>query len=415
MNILLIGSGGREHAIAVQLKKSKLTDKLYCTPGNGGISQVAECFSVKATDIAGIVDLAKKLKVDLVFVAPDDPLAMGLVDALEQEGIKTFGPRRNAAIIESSKSFSKGFMKKYGIPTAEYKTFTDFDKACKYVKDGNFPAVIKCDGLALGKGVIIAENFSEAEKALREIMIERRFGDSGAEVVTEEFMQGKEVTVLAFTDGKTVVPMLASSDYKRALDGNNGPNTGGMGVIAPTPYYSNKHAAYTLDKIIKPTVAALGKEGRTFKGCLYFGLMLQGDEVKVVEYNARFGDPETQALLPLLETDFAEIVLAVTEERLDEIEIKWSGKHSACVVLASGGYPGKYETGYEITGTENAGLVYHAGTKLSDGKLVTAGGRVLNVTGLGDTLDEAVDNAYKDVLKIKFDNMYYRNDIGKNL
>ena len=419
MNILIVGGGGREHAIAAALKKSPKVDKLYCAPGNGGISRIAECFPVKATDLDGICALAQKLQPDYVFVAPDDPLVMGLVDRLNERGFKTFGPRANAAILEGSKAFSKGLMKKYNIPTAAYETFVDADKAIAYIKAQNqYPAVIKCDGLALGKGVIIAQNFEEAEDAVKSMMIDQKFGKSGSEVVIEEFMRGVEVTVLAFTDGKTVKPMISSMDHKRALDNDEGLNTGGMGTIAPNPYYTKEIAEECMEKIFLPTIKAMSAEGRPFKGCLYFGLMLTSEGAKVVEYNCRFGDPETQVVLPLLETDFVDIIEAVDNETLENLDIKWSENACACVVMASGGYPEKYETGKEISGLDENGqtsgaYVYHAGTKLEDGKFLTAGGRVLGVTATGENLKAALGDAYKAVEKISFEKAHYRKDIGQ--
>ena len=418
MNILIVGGGGREHAIARALAKSPKADKLYCAPGNGGISALAECFPVKATDIDGIVELAKKLKPDYVFVAPDDPLVMGMVDKLNAEGFKTFGPRANAAIIEGSKSFSKGLMKKYGIPTAEYETFTDEDKAIAYIKSKNsYPAVIKADGLALGKGVVIAQNFEEAQAAVHSMLVDGKFGKSGSEIVIEEFMQGVEATVLAFTDGKTVKPMISSMDHKRAYDGDKGLNTGGMGTIAPNPRFTAALAAESMEKIFLPTIKAMSAEGRPFKGCLYFGLMLTPDGAKVVEYNCRFGDPETQVVLPLLETDLVDIMEAIWEERLDALDIKWSDDACACVVIASGGYPEKYETGKPISGLDENGqcsgaYVYHAGTKLENGQYLTAGGRVLGVTTTTKDLKTALDNAYKAVEGISFEKAHFRKDIG---
>ncbi len=419
MKILIVGGGGREHAIAKALSKSDKVEKLWCAPGNGGISRLAECFPVKATNIDGMLELAKKLNPDYVFVAPDDPLVMGMVDKLNAEGFKTFGPRANAAILEGSKAFSKALMKKYNIPTAAYEIFTEPDKAIDYVKSANsYPAVIKADGLALGKGVVIAQNFEEAETAINSMMIDKKFGDSGKEVVIEEFMDGVEVTVLAFTDGKTVKPMVSSMDHKRAYDNDEGLNTGGMGTIAPNPLFTKALEEECMEKIFKPTIAAMQTEGRPFKGCLYFGLMLTKNGPKVVEYNARFGDPETQVVLPLLETDFVDIIEAIWEERLDTLDIKWSNKACACVVMASGGYPEKYETGKVISGLDENGnvegaYVYHAGTRLEDGKFLTAGGRVLGVTATGDNLRAALDDAYKAVEKISFEKAHYRKDIGK--
>lgn len=419
MNILVVGGGGREHAIITALSKSPKVEKIWAAPGNGGISALAECFPVKATDLDGILGLAKKLNPDFVFVAPDDPLVMGMVDRLNEAGFRTFGPRANAAILEGSKVFSKALMKKYGIPTAGYETFTDADKAIEYIKAQNsYPAVIKCDGLALGKGVIIAKDFEEAEAAVKSMLLDGKFGKSGSEIVVEEFMTGPEVTVLAFTDGKTVKPMISSMDHKRANDNDEGLNTGGMGTIAPNPCYTDAFKAECMEKIFKPTIAAMQKEGRPFKGCLYFGLMLTPNGAKVVEYNCRFGDPETQVVLPLLETDLVDIMEAVWEEKLDQLDIKWSDKSCACVVIASGGYPEKYETGKEISGLDEKGqsslaYVYHAGTKLENGKYYTAGGRVLGVTATGADLREALDKAYKAVDAITFEKAHHRNDIGQ--
>lgn len=419
LNIAVIGGGGREHAIITALSKSPKVEKIWAAPGNGGISALAECFPVKATDLDGILGLAKKLNPDFVFVAPDDPLVMGMVDRLNEAGFRTFGPRANAAILEGSKVFSKALMKKYGIPTAGYETFTDADKAIEYIKAQNsYPAVIKCDGLALGKGVIIAKNFEEAEAAVKSMLLDGKFGKSGSEIVVEEFMTGPEVTVLAFTDGKTVKPMISSMDHKRANDNDEGLNTGGMGTIAPNPCYTDAFKAECMEKIFKPTIAAMQKEGRPFKGCLYFGLMLTPNGAKVVEYNCRFGDPETQVVLPLLETDLVDIMEAVWEEKLDQLDIKWSDKSCACVVIASGGYPEKYETGKEISGLDEKGqsplaYVYHAGTKLENGKYYTAGGRVLGVTATGADLREALDKAYKAVDAITFEKAHHRNDIGQ--
>lgn len=422
MKILTVGGGGREHAIITALRRSPKVEKLYAAPGNGGISAIAECFPVKATDIEGIVELAKKLNPDYVFVAPDDPLVMGMVDALNEAGFKTFGPKANAAILEGSKVFSKALMKKYGIPTAEYETFTDADKAMAYIKEKNsYPAVIKCDGLALGKGVIIAENFEQAENAVKSMLLDGKFGKSGSEIVVEEYLTGPEVTVLAFTDGKTVKPMISSMDHKRAYDGDKGLNTGGMGTVAPNPLYTAEKQAECIEKIFLPTIRAMEKEGRPFKGCLYFGLMLTPKGAKVIEYNCRFGDPETQVVLPLLETDLVDIIEAVWEERLSELDVKWSSRACACVVMASGGYPEKYETGKEIRGLDDKGqcvknkdaYVYHAGTKLENGKFFTSGGRVLGVTAASDTLKSALDKAYGAVKEISFEKVHYRNDIGK--
>lgn len=418
MNILVIGSGGREHAIIRKLKESPKTEKLWCAPGNGGIAADAECVAINAMDIDGVVDFAKKNAVDLVFVAPDDPLAAGMVDALEKEGIRAFGPRANAAIIESSKVFSKNLMKKYGIPTADYAVFSDPKEVVEYVeKRGKFPVVIKADGLALGKGVIIAQNFDEAKDAVHTIMEDKVFGASGNNVVVEEFLTGPEVSVLAFTDGKTLRPMVSSKDHKRALDGDKGLNTGGMGTISPNPYYTNEIADECMKTIFLPTVKAMQAEGRPFKGCLYFGLMLTPDGPKVIEYNARFGDPETQVVLPRLKNDLVEVMLACANCELDQIELDWRDEWAVAVVLTSAGYPGSYEKGKVITGIadteamENV-TVYHAGTAVVDGQLVTNGGRVLAVTALGDTFENARNLAYEACEKIDFEGKTLRHDIG---
>ncbi|NLJ16285.1 MAG: phosphoribosylamine--glycine ligase [Clostridiales bacterium] len=421
MKILVVGSGGREHAIIRSLSQSKRVEKIYCTPGNGGISALAECFDVKATDIEGMKKLAKQLAVDYVFVAPDDPLAMGMVDELNKDGIKTFGPRANAAIIESSKVFSKALMKKYGIPTADYEIFESYEKAIEYIKAKNsYPIVIKADGLALGKGVIIANDFEEAQQAVNSMLNERKFGDSSKKIVIEEFLSGPEVTVLAFTDGESVVPMVSSMDHKRAYDDDKGLNTGGMGTIAPNPFYTKEVEKEALEKIFIPTINAMNKEGRTFRGCLYFGLMITPQGVKVIEYNARFGDPEAQVVLPMLKTDLVEIMEAIWKKRLKDIDVQWHDGACACVVLASGGYPEKYQTGKEIVGFNSDGqlddsssYVYHAGTVKEGNKYLTNGGRVLGVTCRASTLSESVEAAYRACERIKFEKMHFRKDIGK--
>ncbi len=418
-NILVVGGGGREHAIIMKLFESKQCGKLYCTPGNGGISKYAECFDVKATDITGIVELAKKLSVDMVVVAPDDPLVLGMVDALNAEGFMTFGPDKAAAIIEGSKVFSKDLMKKYNIPTAAYEVFTNADNAIEYIKAQNsYPTVVKADGLALGKGVIIAQNFEEAVDAVNSIMNDKIFGESGSKLVVEEFLTGPEISVLSFTDGNVVVPMISSMDHKRALDNDKGLNTGGMGTIAPNPYYTEDIAKECMDKIFLPTINAMKAEGRTFKGCLYFGLMATPRGVKVIEYNCRFGDPETQVVLPLLDGDLIEIFEAIYNGTLDKVSIKWKDEACACVVMASGGYPQKYATGIKINGLDDKGqidgaFVYHAGTKIIDGNICTSGGRVLGVTSTGTDISKAIENAYNAVRKIDFENVHFRNDIGK--
>lgn len=419
MKLLVIGSGGREHAIIRKLRESPRAGRIFCAPGNGGISRDAECVNVSAMDQEGMLALCREKAVDLVFVAPDDPLGAGMVDYLEAGGFPCFGPNKLAAEIESSKVFSKNLMKKYGIPTAGYQVFDDPKSALESIKaQGKYPAVIKADGLAVGKGVFIAQNEREAEAALHSLMEEKIFGDSGSRVVVEEFLTGPEVTVLAFTDGHVVRPMVSSMDHKRAYDGDQGPNTGGMGTISPNPFYTEEIAAECMEKIFLPTIKAMNAEGRKFKGCLYFGLMLTPDGPKVIEYNSRFGDPETQVILPRLETDFLDIIEAVANERLSELEIRWSPEACACVILASGGYPGSYEKGKEITGLDENGqaegvTVIHAGTRLQDGKFYTAGGRVLGITAKGADLREALDKAYGAAEKITFDGAFYRKDIGK--
>ena len=418
MKVLVVGGGGREHALVRKIKESKKVDEIFCTPGNGGISYDAKCFDVAATDIDGVVNLAKEIKADLVVVAPDDPLVAGMVDALNEAGFKTFGPRANAAIIEGSKVFSKELMQKYNIPTAEYKVFDNAEEAIDYIKEINeFPTVIKADGLALGKGVIIPENLDDAIAGVKEIMEDKIFGASGNNIVVEEFLTGPEVSVLAFTDGKCVKPMVSSMDHKRALDGDKGLNTGGMGTVSPNPYYTQEVAKECMDKIFIPTINAMNNEGRTFKGCLYFGLMITPKGPKVIEYNCRFGDPETQVVLPRLKTDIVDIFEAIDNETLSDLDVEWSDDACACVIMASGGYPKSYPKGIEITGLSNGQLdgvtVYHAGTKLQDNKLVTSGGRVLGVTALGDTLENALKKSYDAVEKIHFDGAHYRRDIGK--
>ena len=409
MRVLVVGSGGREHALIKAIKKSPKVDYIACCPGNGGISFDAECFNVGATDIDGVVALAKEIKADFVVVAPDDPLVMGMVDSLNAEGFKTFGPNKAAAIIEGSKVFSKNLMLKYGIPTAEYKVFDKPADVIAYITEkGEFPTVIKADGLALGKGVIIPETLDEAVAGVKEIMEDKIFGASGNNVVVEEFLTGPEVSVLAFTDGKCVKPMVSSMDHKRALDGDKGLNTGGMGTVSPNPYYTDEVAAECMEKIFIPTIEAMNKEGRTFKGCLYFGLMITPKGPKVIEYNCRFGDPET---------DIMEIFEAINNGTLSELDIEWDERACTCVIMASGGYPKSYPKGLEITGLTNGNLdgvtVYHAGTKLEGDKLVTAGGRVLGVTALGATLSEALEKSYEGVSKIHFENAHYRKDIGQ--
>ena len=417
MKVLVVGSGGREHAICWALKKSPKVTELYCAPGNGGIGEIAQCVDIKATDIPGMVAWAKENSIDFVMVAPDDPLAMGMVDALETAGIRAFGPRKNAAIIEGSKAFSKELMKKYGIPTAEYAVFTDKDQALSYVEEKGAPIVVKCDGLALGKGVVVAQTLEEAKTAVINMMENKAFGEAGAKVVIEECMTGPEVTVLAFTDGKTIVPMPSSQDHKRAYDGDEGPNTGGMGAISPCPNYTPDLAKTCMDTIFLPTVKALNAEGRTFQGVIYFGMMLTPTGPKVVEYNARFGDPECQAVLSLLETDLMDILEACVDGTLDQVDVKFKNAASCCLVLASGGYPVAYEKGKEITGLDQVkdAVVFHAGTKKQDGKFLTNGGRVLGVTAVAPTLREAVVKAYAAAGPVFFEKMHFRKDIGYHI
>ena len=413
MNIIVVGGGGREHAIIKAIKKNKKVDNIYALPGNGGISSDAVCVDIGAKDIEKIVEFAKTNAIDYAVVAPDDPLVLGAVDALEEAGIPCFGPNKAAAIIEGSKVFSKNLMKKYSIPTAKYESFFEMDKAIEYLDSISYPTVIKADGLALGKGVIIAKDKVEALSAVRSMMSEGMFGESGSRIVIEEFLEGPEVSVLAFTDGKTIVPMVSSMDHKRARDNDEGLNTGGMGTVAPNPCYTEKIAEECMESIFIPTVEAMRAEGRTFKGCLYFGLMLTADGPRVIEYNCRFGDPETQVVLPLLKSDLLEVMMAVTEERLSEIEVEFYEGHAACVIMASEGYPEKYAKGYEITIPDDLlDRVYVAGAKIEGERLVTSGGRVLGVTAVADSLADALENAYSAVERIRFDNAYYRRDIG---
>ncbi len=413
MKILVVGGGGREHAIIRKIKENKNVTEIYALPGNGGIARDAVCVNIGAKDIEKIVDFAVENAIDYAVVAPDDPLVLGCVDALEAKGIPCFGPRANAAIIEGSKVFSKELMKKYGIPTAACEVFDNVDKALEYIATAPIPTVIKADGLALGKGVIIAFTREEAVDAIKSMMCDKAFGKSGDRVVIEEFLEGPEVSVLSFTDGNTVVPMISSMDHKRVGEGDTGLNTGGMGTVAPNPYYTEAVAKECMEKIFLPTINAMNAEGRRFKGCLYFGLMLTKDGPKVIEYNCRFGDPETQVVLPLLETDLLTVMQAVTEERLSDIDVKFSEKNACCVIMASKGYPESYEKGYAIdipdTVIDN---VFVAGAAIKDGVLVTSGGRVLGVTALGNSLSDAIDNSYALVSQIKFENSYIRRDIG---
>lgn len=417
MKILVVGSGGREHAIVWKLAQSKNIDKLYCAPGNAGIARLAECVPIKAMDFDGIVDFSLKNKLDMVMVAPDDPLAAGLVDALEAAGIKAFGPRKNAAILEGSKAFSKDLMKKYNIPTAKYEVFENTEHAIEYLKHQDYPLVVKADGLALGKGVIIAQGFDQAHEAVNSIMSDKVFGNAGDRIVIEEFLYGPEVSILAFTDGNTVVPMVSSQDHKRAFDNDQGLNTGGMGTFSPSRIYTPEMAEFCMKNIYKPTINAMNSEDRKFKGVIYFGLIITKDGPKVLEYNARFGDPETQVVLPRLKNDLLDIFEAVIDEKLEEISIEWHENAAVCVIMASGGYPEKYKTGYEIEGMdiaekESGVTVFHAGTKLVEGKYVTAGGRVIGVTATAPTIEAAIGKAYEGVSRISFKDAHYRKDIG---
>ena len=418
MKILVVGGGGREHAIIKKLKENPNVTEIFACPGNGGIAKDATCVDIGAKDIPAIADFAVENKIDFCVVAPDDPLVLGCVDALEAKGIPCFGPNKNAAIIEGSKVFSKNLMQKYNIPTADYAVFADPKEVIAYIRKKNeFPTVIKADGLALGKGVIIAQNLEEAEDAVKSIMEDKMFGESGNHVVVEEFLTGPEVSVLAFTDGKAMVPMVSSMDHKRALDGDKGLNTGGMGTVAPNPYYTKEIADTCMETIFLPTMRAMNAEGRTFKGCLYFGLMLTPKGPKVIEYNCRFGDPETQVVLPLLKTDLLTVMQAVHDETLSELPVEFSDEAAACVIVASGGYPKAYQKGCVMDFGKAEELpdvtVYHAGTALKDGKLVTSGGRVLGVTATGKDLETALQKAYAAVEEIHFDGAFYRKDIGQ--
>lgn len=418
MKVLVVGGGGREHTIIWKLSQNRKISELYCAPGNGGISSLAVCVPIKATDIEGIVNFSKENSIDFVMVAPDDPLVAGMVDALQAAGIRAFGPVKAAAIIEGSKSFSKDLMKKYGIPTAGYEVFHSSEGAISYLDTCSAPVVVKADGLALGKGVIIAQSIDEAKAAVKNIMDAKAFGEAGSKVVIEEYIQGPEVSILAFTDGKTVVPMVSSQDHKRVFDKDQGPNTGGMGTFSPSLIYDQKLAEQCMTEIFLPTIEAMNKEGRKFKGILYFGLMITKDGPKVIEYNARFGDPETQVVLPRLKTDLLEIFDAIIDERLSDIKIEWSDNAAVCVIAASGGYPGKYATGLEISGLEAAEsqentIIFHAGTTCTDGRFYTSGGRVLGVTAVEENMDKAIAKAYAGIEKIKFEGMHYRQDIGR--
>lgn len=414
MKILVIGSGGREHAIIKKIKQNKNVSKIYAIPGNGGIERDAICIDIKATDINAIKDFAKKNNIDYAIVTPDDPLVAGLVDALEEIKIPCFGPNKNAAIIEGSKVFAKNLMKKYKIPTAKYETFENYDKAIEYLKTAPMPTVIKADGLALGKGVIIAETKEKAFDTVKNIMKDKAFGKSGDRIVIEEFLEGVEVSILSFTDGKTIIPMISSMDHKRIGDKDTGLNTGGMGTIAPNPYYTKEIAKECFDKIFIPTISAMNKEGRTFKGCLYFGLMITKDGAKVIEYNCRFGDPETQVILPLLKSDLLDIMIATTNGNLDKVKVEFENKSAACIIMASEGYPLEYKKGFAINIPKDIiERVYFAGVKKENEKLLTNGGRVLGITNIADTLDKAIKLSYEDARQISFEGAYYRKDIGE--
>ena len=414
MKILVIGSGGREHAIIKKIKQNKNVSEIYAIPGNGGIERDAICIDIKATDINAIKDFAKKNNIDYAIVTPDDPLVAGLVDALEEIKIPCFGPNKNAAIIEGSKVFAKNLMKKYKIPTAEYETFENYDKAIEYLKTAPMPTVIKADGLALGKGVIIAETKEKAFDMVKNIMKDKAFGKSGDRIVIEEFLEGVEVSILSFTDGKTIIPMISSMDHKRIGDKDTGLNTGGMGTIAPNPYYTKEIAKECFDKIFIPTISAMNKESRTFKGCLYFGLMITKDGAKVIEYNCRFGDPETQVILPLLKSDLLDIMIATTNGNLDKVKVEFENKSAACIIMASEGYPLEYKKGFDINIPKDIiERVYFAGVKKENEKLLTNGGRVLGITNISDTLDKAIKLSYNDISRVSFEGAYYRKDIGE--
>lgn len=415
MKILVVGGGGREHAVIKKLKENKEVETIYALPGNGGMKKDAICVDIAAKDIDGMVRFALEKGIDYAVVTPDDPLCLGAVDALQEAGIPCFGPDKKAAAIEGSKIFAKNLMKKYGIPTAAYEIFDDAKKALQYLETADFPIVIKADGLALGKGVVIAENKEDAKAAVTSAMVDGVFGESGRKIVMEEYLTGPEISVLSFTDGKTIIPMISSMDHKRALDGDKGLNTGGMGAIAPNPYFTPAVARECAEKIFLPTVAAMNAEGRKFKGCLYFGLMLTEDGPKVIEYNCRFGDPETQVVLPLLKSDLLTVMQAVTDEKLDKIAVEFSNDCAVCVVVASAGYPGAYQTGYEITvsGNIEKDICYAGVGENAAGRPVTSGGRVLSVVAVGKSLKETVEKAYEKVGKVSFSNKFFRRDIGK--
>lgn len=416
MKVLVIGSGGREAAIAWKLSQSKKIKEIFIAPGNGGTHQYGKNINIKVEDIEGLKKFAIENKIDLTVVGPEIPLTMGIVDEFEKEGLKAFGPSKLAAQVEGSKDFSKNIMKKYNIPTAEYETFTEYEAAKKYIEEKGAPIVIKADGLAAGKGVIVAMTMEEAQNGLKEIMQDKIFGESNSKVVIEEYMDGEEASILAFTDGKTIVPMVSSQDHKRIFEGDKGPNTGGMGTYSPAPVVTNEISKKVYDKVLLPMIQALSKEGIKYKGVLYAGLMIKDGEPKVVEFNARFGDPETQVVLPKLKSDLFDIFMAVVEEKLESVSIDWSEEATVCVVLAAGGYPGNYDKNKEINGIKNAEekglLVFHAGTKEENGKIYTNGGRVLNVSAMGKDIKEAVKNVYENIDNINFENMYYRKDIA---
>ncbi len=418
MKILVVGGGGREHAIIWKLKQSSIVDKIYCAPGNAGISELAECVPISAMEFDKLISFVKENDIDYTIIGMDDPLAGGIVDAFENANLKVFGPRKNAAILESSKAFAKNLMKKYNIPTAAYETFDNYEAAKIYLEKQDMPIVLKADGLALGKGVLICKTLEEAQQGLKEIMQEHKFGAAGNTVIIEEFLEGPEVSILSFCDGKTIIPMVSAQDHKRAFDNDKGLNTGGMGTFSPSKFYTNEMAEECMKTIFQPTVDAMLKENRPFVGIIYFGLMYTKNGMKVIEYNARFGDPETQVILPRLKTDLLDIMLACTNGTLNNINIEWYDNAAVCVILASGGYPVSYTKGYEITGLEKISekknmIVFHAGTEKKEGKIVTSGGRVLGITGIGDNIDEAIKTAYKGVEIVNFNQKHFRTDIGK--
>lgn len=415
MKVLIVGGGGREHAIIWKLSQNEKISKLYCAPGNAGIKNLAECVSIESTDIENLLKFAMAEKIDFTVVGNDDPLVMGIVDAFEAEGLKIFGPKKNAAILEGSKAFSKELMKKYNIPTANYEIFSEYDEALKYLRIQSMPIVIKADGLALGKGVLICNTLEEAEMGLKQIMLDKKFGAAGTQVVIEEFLVGQEISVLSFCDGKTIVPMVSAQDHKRALDNDEGLNTGGMGAFSPSRIYTNELAKECMKTIFEPTVQAMNSEGRIFKGIIYFGLMLTQNGIKVIEYNARFGDPEAQVVLPRLKTDLLEIFEACVDGRLDKLNIEWEDNSAVCVILASEGYPESYKKGYEITGLDklpNNIIAFHSGTTQDNGKLLTNGGRVIGITGIGKNLNDAIKIAYDGIELVNFHKKHFRKDIG---